>query len=67
MNIIRSGTEEERMKLPQWEGKYYLILDPMNSYIRRLCYQEIPETYGDLLSVMKLNEDNKVSILKLHQ
>lgn len=58
--MIRSGSDEKRQTLPIWNEKYYLVLDPVNSYIRRLCYQEIAATYGDLLSVVKLDEDNQV-------
>lgn len=58
--MIKNGSEEKRQEIPQWEGKYYLVLDPVNSYIRRLYYQEIESTFGSLLSVVKLDEDNQV-------
>ena len=46
--------------LSQKDGKYYLILNPVNSFIRRLLYQEIETNYKSILSVFKLDEDNKV-------
>ena len=47
--------------MPQWEGKYYLVLDPVNSYYRRIFYQEIASVYGETVTVVKLDEDNQVS------
>ena len=60
INVIQKGSDEDRANLPQRDGKYYLVLDPVNSYFRRLIYQEAEGTYGKLLSVVKLDEDNKV-------
>ena len=63
LEVIKQGTEEERSKLPTMNGKYYTVLDPVNSYFRRLLYQEIAKQYGSRLSVVKLEEDNKVGCI----
>ena len=60
MNVIKNGPEEKRQELPQCDNKYYLILDPLNSYHRRICYQEIGSAYGSSISIVKLAEDNQV-------
>lgn len=42
------------------DGSYYLVLDPLNAYYRRIIYQEVESGYGSLLSVVKLDMDNMV-------
>ena len=62
LEIIQKGSDEERQALSQCDGKYYLVLDPVNAYYRRLIYQEVEQTYGSLLTVVKLDEDNQVGM-----
>ena len=67
IDVIKNGPEEERQKLAKENGKYYIVLDAMNPFYRRLMYQEVEKQYKDLISLAKLDKDNKVpSPLPLH-
>lgn len=60
IDVIKNGPEEERQKLTKENGKYYIVLDAMNSFHRRLMYQEVEKQYKDIISLAKLDKDNKV-------
>ena len=60
IDVIKNGPEEERQKLAKENGKYYIVLDAMNPFYRRLMYQEVEKQYKDLISLAKLDKDNKV-------
>lgn len=62
INVIKNGPEEERQKLAKENGKYYIILDAMNPFHRRLMYQEVEKQYKDLILLAKYDKDNKVSL-----
>ena len=67
IDVIKNGPEEERQKLAKENGKYYIVLDAMNSFHRRLMYQEAEKQYKDIISLAKLDKDNKVLFpLPLH-
>ena len=57
---MKNGTASQKEELLQRDGKYYLVLDPVNSYYRRIFYQEIASVYGETVTVVKLDEDNQV-------
>ncbi|OAO16972.1 Poly(A)-specific ribonuclease PARN-like domain-containing protein [Blastocystis sp. ATCC 50177/Nand II] len=59
IDVIKNGPEEERQKLAKENGKYYIVLDAMNPFYRRLMYQEVEKQYKDLISLAKLDKDNK--------
>lgn len=63
INVIKNGPEEERQKLAKENGKYYIILDAMNPFYRRLMYQEVEKQYKDLITLAKYDKDNKVPFL----
>ena len=63
LDTIQNGTEEARKALNTMDGSYYLVLDPLNAYYRRMIYQEVESGYGNLLSVVKLDMDNMVALL----
>lgn len=63
LNTIQNGTDEARKALNTMDGNYYLVLDPLNAYYRRMIYQEVESGYGNLLSVVKLDMDNMVDVV----
>ena len=65
IDIILKGSDEAKKDLSQENGKYYLILNPANAFIRRLLYQEIEAKYKSIVSVLKLDEDNKVGWMEM--
>ena len=62
MKTIQEGSEEERASLKTMNGNYYLVLDPLSAFYRRLVYQEVESIYNGSLSVVKLEEDNQVGL-----
>ena len=62
LNVIKNGPEEERQKLAKENGKYYIVLDALNPFYRRLMYQEVEKQYKDLVSIAKYDKDNKVGL-----